>query len=262
MAILGVDVYHEEHPNWARFWARDNRDAGWTFAILKAGDGTSKHSWFVDNFNRARDAAGGRYGKSAFLGVYWFPRFGPGAPGSDAQLHPYLEQLDSVGYGKHGGELYPAQDIESPDGSSNALASGAQIAATTRPIFEALRARYGHAMLYGRSFYERVSHADNLGADIAWNPSATSREHEMPTPAWPRERCLLWQYAGPPYPNLTTFPTNPIGWQPCDVDVYKGRTASEMRSMRAFRRDLVIGGDSSGKLVLGAAAALLVLSHL
>jgi hypothetical protein len=265
--LLVIDVYHanfgdKEHgvsARWSTLWNAQNRASGFVGAYLKCGDGTKPHSWFRTEWPKVRAAAGDRFGVDAFRGSYWFLR---AKEDPIAQADAYVSNLTAAG-GMEKADMHPMVDVErGRAGGGNDLATKDEWIDCTSKFVARVKQLTGRPVIsYGRTVYGDHQIKTDMGCALAWDPSYTARQHDMPDPPWPRDRVVLWQYTGDPNTNHTSFPDQASGFGKTDVSVFLGRTegGAEMYNLDVFRGLLTgLGGaampGAGGGVLAGAAA--------
>lgn len=228
-------------PNFSALTSR----ADMVGVILKATQGVQyAPQWFVDNWPRARAAAGGRYGSTFFRGCY---HFGMPTSTGTAQADYCLNLVDAAG-GLASGDLPVAWDLE-----GSAWSSSQQIVDISSQFAERVRARTGKVpVLYtGAAVRDRQITA-KMGYAKLWTPHL-----DMSKAGWALKDYALWQYAGDgklynPASAIYNFPLSIPGWGATDMNVVmkNGAFATSMSDVTSA----LVGGLS---LLLFAGAAAL-----
>lgn len=174
---------YQTSVNFAAITAR-NDIAG---VILKATQGMQyAPAWFVENFPRARAAAGARYGSTFFRGVYHF-----GMPNwrGDQQADYCMAHIQRAG-GLGSGDMPIAWDLESS--SNTTWTSVQQIVDISSQFSERIKQHTGkQATLYAGSLIRDKGIKHHMGFGKLWTPHL-----DMSKAGWSLSQYALWQYAG------------------------------------------------------------------
>lgn len=185
---LVVDVSaHYASPNWPALFAHPNVVG----VILKATEGTTyAPQWFVDNWRRLRELAGGRYGNDFFRSAYHFMRRGDGA----AQADTFCDHIIKAG-GWDSGCMMDSLDIES---AGVAGADADEIIETAHAFAKRYKERSGgrRLMVYARGTMRDLEIVDRLGCDAVWDAAYTKRIVTNGIAPFSLDDVVLWQYRG------------------------------------------------------------------
>jgi GH25 family lysozyme M1 (1,4-beta-N-acetylmuramidase) len=235
---LGIDIY--EHDVAKPDWSKLHGDPRYSFAILKATEGTGyAPQWFVEQYTalgRVLADSGRVTGQSSertFLrGAYHYLKFNQ--RGRD-QAHVYLNHVNRANLALDGhadnswrrGDLHPIVDVElGNERDSNRRATRAQVIDCTTEFAKTVAEETGRpVILYGNGAMRDLRICDKMGCTYLWIPRYTTL---LPVwvygrAGWKEEDLFAWQYCADGVGFLKGYPVvSPIGPVDASVLLFKG----------------------------------------
>ena len=184
MMLRGVDVSRYQSPA-AMPWGH-LREAGFTFAIVKASDGVRRDPVLLQHVRLARDAG-------FTVGAYHF--FRQHVPAA-AQLDAFLSAMDAIGYGP--GWIVPALDIE--QGPTSDGPPRPELFACAEPIALSLRCVAGECLIYGGVGFLSAIGKPDWWLDFPLWVAHYTKASEPLTPGGAPWR--IWQHASAPIAGI------------------------------------------------------------